>query len=205
MTLAAHSHIGPYRIVSMIGRGGMGEVYRARDTRLGRDVAIKMLLTESERNPAFRARLEREARAVAALNHPHICTIYDVGREGTIDYIVFEYIAGETLAAILRRGALVLNHTLEYAVQMADSLAAAHEAGVIHRDLKPGNIIIDPAGAVKILDFGLAKFRDGHILSRESTATALPDVIQTIEGTIVGTLNYMSPAGKPARCADRHL
>ena len=123
MTLAAHSQIGPYRIVSMIGRGGMGEVYRARDARLGRDVAIKMLPTESQRNPAFRARLEREARAVAALNHPHICAIYDVGREGTIDYIVFEYITGETLAAILRRGALVLNHTLDYAVQMADGLA----------------------------------------------------------------------------------
>jgi eukaryotic-like serine/threonine-protein kinase len=184
----------------MIGRGGMGEVHRARDTRLGRDVAIKMLPTESAWNPVFRARLEREARAVAALNHPHICSIYDVGRDGTIDYVVFEYVAGETLAAILQRGALALNHILKYAVQLADALAAAHEAGVIHRDLKPGNIMVDRAGGAKLLDFGLAKFSEGHSLGRESTATALPDIVQTTEGAIVGTLNYMSPEqaeGKP--------
>lgn len=196
--LAAQAQVGPYRIESLIGRGGMGEVYRARDTRLGRDVAIKVLPAESAADPEFRARAEREARAVAALNHPHICAIHDVGREGSIDYIVFEHIAGETLAAVLHRGPLPLERALEYATQIAGALNAAHRAGVIHRDLKPGNIMIDPSAGVKLLDFGLAKRTVNYILpSGESTATVGPE---TAKGMVLGTLNYMSPEqaeGKP--------
>jgi eukaryotic-like serine/threonine-protein kinase len=199
--LGIHAQLGPYRIGSLIGRGGMGEVYRARDTRLGRDVAIKTVLAEAAHDPEFRARAEREARTVAALNHAHICAIHDIGRDGSIEYIVFEYVEGETLTAMLRRGPLTLDRTLEYAVQIADALALAHEAGVIHRDLKPGNIMIDPAAGVKLLDFGLAKVSAKNIvLPPDSTVTAMPEVLRTTEGAIVGTLNYMSPEqaeGKP--------
>ena len=146
MRLSAGDKLGPYEIVALIGKGGMGEVYHGTDTRLGRPVAIKVSARE------FNDRFEREARAISALNHPNICTLYDVGP----NYLVMEWVEGETLAKIFEQGPLPLEKALGYAVQIADALAAAHAKGVIHRDLKPGNIIITKNG-VKVLDFGLAK------------------------------------------------
>ena len=172
MALAPGSRLGPYEIVSPAGAGGMGEVYRARDTRLDRTVALKVLPPDLTNDPAARQRFEREARAVAALSHPHICTLHDIGRQEGMDFLVMEYLAGETLAARLARGKLPLDQALQYGIQIADALAAAHKAGIIHRDLKPGNVMITKGGA-KLLDFGLAKPREQAIVSGQ-TATAWP-------------------------------
>jgi len=152
MSLAPGIRIGPYEITGTLGAGGMGEVYRARDTRLDRFVAIKVLSPEIASVPALRERFEREARAVAALNHPHICMLYDVGQQDRTDYLVMEYLEGETLERRLKKGALPLDHALQIGIQIADALAAAHRAGIVHRDLKPGNIMLTKAGA-KLLDF----------------------------------------------------
>ena len=150
------TRLGPYEIVSPLGAGGMGEVYRARDTRLGRDVAVKVLPAALSTNPETRARFEREARSVSSLNHPHICTLHDVGREGETDYLVMELIEGETLADRLARGPLPLPEVLKLGAQIADALDRAHRAGVVHRDLKPGNVMLTKSGA-KLMDFGLAR------------------------------------------------
>src|SRR5436309_28425 len=158
MPLTPGSRLGPYEILSPIGAGGMGEVYRARDTRLERTVAIKVLAENVANRPELRQRFEREARAVSSLNHPHICSLYDIGREQGQDYLVMEYLEGETLAARLAKGALPLDQLLRFAVQMAGALSQAHRQGVFHRDLKPGNVMLTKAG-VKLLDFGLAKLR----------------------------------------------
>ena len=154
MSLAPGARLGPYEIVSAIGAGGMGEVYRARDTRLDRSVAIKVLPAHVASDPDLRQRFEREARAVAALNHPHICTLYDIGTqdpstgsEQAIDYMVMEYLEGETLADRLAKGPLPLEQALQYAIQIADALDKAHRAGIVHRDLKPGNVMVTKAGA----------------------------------------------------------
>src|SRR5438445_6673121 len=138
MPLSPATRLGPYEIVSWIGAGGMGEVYRAKDTRLDRTVAIKILPEHLSSNPQVRERFEREAHAIASLNHPHICTLHDVGHQNGIDYIVMEYLEGETLAKRLAKGALPLDQALRYAIEIADALDAAHRHGVIHRDLKPG-------------------------------------------------------------------
>src|SRR6266545_1864659 len=156
MPLAANTRLGPYEILAPLGAGGMGEVYRARDTRLGRDVAIKVLPQHLSSSPELRARFEREARAVSSLNHPHICTLYDVGRDGDVDYIVMELVEGETLAARLERGALSHPEVLRYGIEIADALERAHRAGIVHRDLKPGNVMLGPRGT-KLMDFGLAR------------------------------------------------
>ncbi|HET6463406.1 MAG TPA: serine/threonine-protein kinase, partial [Candidatus Krumholzibacteria bacterium] len=156
MHLSPGQRLGPYEIVSPLGAGGMGEVYRARDTRLGRDVAIKVLPQHLSQNAEVRARFEREAKTVSSLNHPHICTLFDVGREGDTDYLVMELIEGETLATRLSKGALPLADTLRIGGQVADALDRAHRAGVVHRDLKPGNIMLTKSGA-KLMDFGLAR------------------------------------------------
>jgi eukaryotic-like serine/threonine-protein kinase len=156
MTLAPGTRLGPYEILSALGAGGMGEVWKARDTRVDRTVAIKVLPPDLTSDPAARQRFEREARAVAALSHPHICTLHDVGQQDGTDFLVMEYVDGETLAARLVRGKLPLDQALQIGIQIADALAGAHKAGIVHRDLKPGNIMLTKSGA-KLLDFGLAK------------------------------------------------
>jgi eukaryotic-like serine/threonine-protein kinase len=182
MQLSPGEKLGPYQIDSLVGKGGMGEVYRATDTRLGRPVAIKVSSRE------FNDRFEREARAISALNHPHICTLYDVGP----NYLVMEFVDGELLSKIIERGPLPLDKALAYAIQIVDALAAAHANGIVHRDLKPGNIMVTRNG-VKVLDFGLAK------LSSERLPSASADEIATITepitraGAVMGTLPYMSP------------
>src|SRR5258708_2657934 len=187
MSVAAGTRLGPYEILSLLGAGGMGEVYRARDTRLNRNVAIKVLPANFADQPEVRQRFEREAHAISCLNHPNICTLYDIGREGAIDFLVLELLEGETLAARLEKGALRQDQALRYAVQIADALDRAHRQRVVHRDLKPGNIMLTQDGA-KLLDFGLAKMRDHPSANDETVTEAL-----TAQGTIMGTFQYMAP------------
>jgi DNA-binding beta-propeller fold protein YncE len=192
MSLAPGTRLGPYEIVSPLGAGGMGEVYRAKDSRLGREVAVKVLPQDLSSSPEIRARFEREAKTVSSLNHPNICTLHDVGREGEIDYLVMELIEGETLAVrLMTKGALPLADVLKYGSQIADALDRAHRAGVMHRDLKPGNIMLTKSGA-KLMDFGLARATG---LGPTSEMTSSPTVASplTAEGTILGTLQYMAP------------
>src|SRR5580693_7661618 len=185
--------LGPYRIEQKIGQGGMGEVYRARDTRLNRIVAIKVLPSRLADSAESRDRFEREARMIASLNHPHICTLHDVGHHGDMGYLVMELLEGETLALRLSKGPLPLEQTLQYAIQIADALDKAHRRGMTHRDLKPGNIMITKSGA-KLLDFGLAKLKQA-VSPVEVQASEVPTAINTItaQGSIVGTLQYMAP------------
>src|SRR5687767_4638482 len=195
MSIQPGTRLGPYEIEAPIGAGGMGEVYRARDTRLERVVAVKILSSTTEQ---FRARFEREAKAISSLAHPHICTLHDVGSQDGIDYIVMEHLEGETLADRLSRGPLPLEEALRYAIQIADALDKAHRRGITHRDLKPGNIMLTRTGA-KLLDFGLAKQREsvepqGSVLLTERKPI-------TEEGMILGTFQYMAPEqieGAPA-------
>ncbi len=229
MALQPGKRLGPYEIVGAIGAGGMGEVYRARDTRLERDVAIKVLPQHLANNPQFKQRFEREARTVSSLNHPHICTLYDIGQAEGIDYLVMEYLEGETLAQRLEKGALPTDQILRYGIEVADALDKAHRRGVVHRDLKPGNIMLTAAGA-KVLDFGLAKsvnrLAPGSSFPVGAGASARPGTGQaqgpaptggsgegvtaaptaaaplTVDGAIVGTFTYMSPEQLEAREAD---
>ncbi len=198
MPLAPGTRLGPYEIVAPLGAGGMGEVYRAIDTRLDRTVAVKVLPEHLASNAEFRQRLEREAKAVAALNHPHICALYDIGRQDGVDFLVMEYLEGETLAARLARGPLPDEEVFRYATQMADALDKAHRKGFTHRDLKPGNIMLTKAGS-KLLDFGLAK--PSAASGAGLTSVATKDAPLTAHGSILGTIQYMSPEqleGKPA-------
>src|SRR6202030_900860 len=156
MSVKAGTRLGPYEILSAIGAGGMGEVYRARDTRLDRIVAIKVLPTHLADRSELRERFEREARTIASLNHPHICTLFDIGQQDGIDYLVMEYLEGETLAQRLQKGPLPLDQVLRYAIEIADALDKAHRKGITHRDLKPGNIMLTKYGS-NLLAFGLAK------------------------------------------------
>ena len=156
MILAPGDRLGPYEILATAGAGGMGEVYRARDTRLDRTVAIKILAPGIAADPAFKMRFEREARLISSLNHPRICALHDIGHQDGLDYLVLEYIEGHTLAARLQRGALKLPQVLKYAVEIAEALVSAHRLGIIHRDLKPSNIMLTATG-VKLVDFGLAR------------------------------------------------
>jgi eukaryotic-like serine/threonine-protein kinase len=191
MALQPGTTLGPYEILSLIGAGGMGEVYKARDTRLERSIAVKVLAPALATDADFRARFAREAKAVSALNHAHICGLYDIGRERDTDYLVLELLEGETLAARLERGALPLSQVLRFGIEIADALEAAHRHGIVHRDLKPGNVMLTPAGT-KLLDFGLAKNTidaPGQALTQLTTS---PQTI-TAEGTILGTLPYMAP------------
>jgi len=184
--------LGPYEIVGAIGAGGMGEVYRARDTRLERTVAIKILPQEMSSDPLRKLRFEREAKTISSLNHPHICVLYDVGSQDGLNYLVMECLDGETLARRLEKGPLPLEQVLKFGAQIADALDKAHRSGLVHRDLKPGNIMLTPTGA-KLLDFGLAKpafvSADGATL----TASLTQSTPVTREGTVVGTFQYMSP------------
>src|SRR5690348_1639109 len=156
MSLAAGSKLGPYEVMGPLGAGGMGEVYRARDTRLERTVAIKILPQQVSNDPIRKQRFEREAKTISSLNHPHICTLHDIGSQDGVDYLVMECVEGETLAKRLEKGPLPLEQVLKYGAQIADALDKAHRAGIVHRDLKPGNIMLTSTGA-KLLDFGLAK------------------------------------------------
>ena len=178
----------------------MGEVYKARDTRLDRTVAIKVLPEHRYSTPQARERFDREAKAISSLNHPHICTLHDVGQQDGIDYLVMEYLEGQTLADRLKKGPLPLEQVLQLAIQITGALDAAHRHGVIHRDLKPGNIVLTKTGA-KLLDFGLAKVRAAEVVAG---TTALPTETTplTSEGTILGTLQYMAPEQLEGKEAD---
>src|SRR5271163_2142090 len=201
--LTPGTKLGPYEIAAPLGAGGMGEVYRARDTRLNRTVAIKVLPVHLADRPDLRERFEREARSIASLNHPHICTLYDVGREGGTDYLVMEYLEGETLAARLAKGPLPLEQVLQYATEIADALDKAHRKGVTHRDLKPGNIMLTKSGT-KLLDFGLAKLKQEMAPAANAQLSQLPTMNDalTAQGTIVGTLQYMAPEQLEGKEAD---
>src|SRR5207249_274231 len=170
MPLTPGTRLGPYEIVAPLGAGGMGEVYRARDTRLGRDVAIKVLPEGLSGDPERLSRFEREARSASALNHPNVVTSYDVGQEGPIFYIAMELVEGRTLREILAPGPLPLPKLLQLGSQIADGLARAHSGGIVHRDLKPENVMVSRDGFVKILDFGLARRRPLDAAGREQTA-----------------------------------
>jgi len=189
--LAPGTTLGPYEVLHAIGAGGMGLVYKARDTRLGRCVAIKMLAHELNASSDWRTRFEQEARTIAALTHPHICTLHDVGEYAGAPFLVMEYLDGDTLAERLRRGALPVAKSLELAAQIADALSAAHRQGIVHRDLKPANVMLTTSGA-KLLDFGLAKMKDG--IGRVEPLTA--------KGTILGTVQYMAPEQLEGRPSD---
>jgi eukaryotic-like serine/threonine-protein kinase len=198
--LSAGDRLGPYEIVAPLGAGGMGEVYKARDTRLERDVAIKILPPQLATDPSAEARFEREARAVAALSHPHILAIHDIGRESNIAYVVTELLDGATLRDRLTTGALSTRKAIDYALQIAQGLAAAHAKGIVHRDIKPENLFVTADGHVKILDFGLAKV-DPPIGARAG-ATALTKGITTDHGAVLGTVGYLSPEQAEGRAVD---
>jgi serine/threonine protein kinase len=207
MSLASGTKLGPYEVQSPLGAGGMCEVYRARDTRLDRTVAVKILPAHLSDNPEARQRFEREARAISSLNHPHICVLHDVGSENGTSYLVMEYIQGESLDARLLKGPLPLKQALECGVQICEALEKAHRAGIIHRDLKPGNIMLTATGA-KLLDFGLAKpaaaLLGAQPLSGKGQLTpSTPTMnlsglgaaagVVTQQGSIVGTFQFMAP------------
>jgi serine/threonine protein kinase/Tol biopolymer transport system component len=194
MTLPAGGQLGPYQILSPVGAGGQGEVYRAKDTRLDRVVAIKVLASQRSADPELRQRFEREARAVSSLNHPHICTLHDVGSQDGVDYLVMEYLEGESLADRLKKGPLPLDESLRYGREIADGLDEAHRKGIVHRDLKPGNVMLTSRGA-KLLDFGLAKLQATALAREISTLSAIPTEHKplTDRGAILGTFQYMAP------------
>src|SRR5215471_2511442 len=202
MSLPSGTKLGPYEISSALGAGGMGEVYRARDTRLDRSVAIKVLPDHLASNTEARQRFEREARAISNLSHPHVCTLHDIGHHDGIDFIVMELIEGETLSDRLREGPLPSDQTLALAIQIADALDKAHRAGIVHRDLKPGNIMLTKSGA-KLLDFGLARLNQDP-LQADASLTSLPTERHSLtgEGTILGTFQYMAPEQLEGVAAD---
>ena len=197
MERSSGSRLGPYEIVSLLGAGGMGEVFRARDTRLDREVAIKILPPEFAQNAERRERFQREAKAISQLNHPHICTLHDVGHDSGTDYLVMELIEGQSLSDRLTKGPLLPEQVVRYGAQIADALDKAHRSGIVHRDLKPGNIMITKSGA-KLLDFGLAK--SGGLTLAPNASTELKPL--TAEGTIIGTLQYMAPEQIEGKEAD---
>src|SRR3984885_14141053 len=198
MALVAGTKLGPYEIQSLLGAGGMGEVYRARDVRLQRTVAIKILPAHLSSNPDLHARFEQEAKSISVLQHPNICVVHDIGSQDGVDFMVMEYVAGQKLDKLILPGGLEIDVALKYAVQIADALSRAHATSIVHRDLKPSNIMVDENGLVKVLDFGLAKLAASAATMRGETATI--ETMVTPPGTIVGTVAYMSPEqaeGKP--------
>jgi Tol biopolymer transport system component/predicted Ser/Thr protein kinase len=203
MTLAPGTKLGPYEILAPLGAGGMGEVYRARDTRLERTVAIKVLPQHLSENAEVRLRFEREAKTISQLSHPHICALYDVGNQDGVEFLVMEYLEGETLSDRLLKGPLAFEQVLRFGVEMADALDKAHRQGIVHRDLKPGNVMLTKSG-VKLLDFGLAKAVETP--SRQPVLTSFPTVAGgpalTQEGTILGTFQYMPPEQLEGKEAD---
>ncbi len=200
MTLSPGRCLGPYEIIAPLGSGGMGEVYRARDTRLNRTVAIKVLPRHLSARPELRQRFEREATAISQISHPHICAVYDVGVEGEDQYLVMEYLDGETLSSRLARGAMPLSQTLRIGTQIAEALSVAHRQGIVHRDLKPSNVMLTASGA-KLLDFGLAKAAAGPAAIFSTSALPTQSAL-TSEGMILGTVPYMSPEQLEGKAAD---
>jgi eukaryotic-like serine/threonine-protein kinase len=211
MALTSGTKLGPYEIQSPLGEGGMGEVYRARDTRLDRSVAIKVLASHLSSSPELKQRMEREARAISSLNHPHICHLYDVGSQDGTEYLVMELLEGETLAQRLAKGALPIGEVLRIGIAVAEGLEAAHRQGIVHRDLKPGNVMLTKSGA-KLMDFGLAKstaaglggaVTSAPLLSAVKTMSeASPMSPLTTAGAIIGTIQYMSPEQIEGKEAD---
>jgi Tol biopolymer transport system component len=206
MTLSAGTKLGPYEILAPIGAGGMGEVYKARDARLERTVAVKVLPLHLSSDPELRQRFEREAKTISQLSHPHICALYDVNREGETEYLVMEYLEGETLADRLGKGPLPAEQLLRYGIEIADALDKAHRQGIVHRDLKPGNVMLTKSG-VKLLDFGLAKFQAGGRDAAASSVSRLATEMQasqplTERGTVLGTFQYMAPEQLEGKEAD---
>jgi len=201
VALTSGIKLGPYEIIAPLGAGGMGEVYRARDTRLDRDVAVKVLPANLSSDPNLRQRLEREAKAVSKISHPHICTLHDIGHQDGIDFLIMELLEGETLGQRLTKGALSSEQTVRYAAQIADALAKAHKKGVTHRDLKPANIMLTKSGA-KLMDFGLAKQAGSAPLAAALTEMTMEQSKLTGEGTIVGTFQYMAPEQLEGKEAD---
>jgi len=200
MSLTIGTRLGPYEIAALLGAGGMGEVYRARDPRLGRDVAIKVLPREVASDPDRLARFEREARAVAAVNHPNIVVLHSIEEDNGTRFLTMELVEGESLDRLVTPGGLPLERVLDLAIPIADALVAAHTRGVVHRDLKPGNVMVTRDGRVKVLDFGLAKATTGD---SELAATQAATIVSPISnvGQVVGTVPYMAPEqlrGAPA-------
>ena len=196
MALGKGARLGPYEVLGPIGAGGMGEVYRAQDTRLSRPVAIKVLPSHLAARTDAGERFEREARAISSLNHPHICSLYDIGRQDGVAFLVMELLEGQTLAERLQKGALPQDQALRYGCQIVDALERAHRNGTVHRDLKPANVMLTRDGA-KLLDFGLAKLREVAAAPEQTAAMTL-----TTEGTIVGTFQYMAPEQLEGKEAD---
>src|SRR5271169_1082346 len=201
MTLTSGTKLGPYEIQSPLGAGGMGEVYRARDPRLDREVAIKVLPASLSSDAFLKQWLEREAKAISKLSHPHICTLHDIGHQSGVDFLVMEYLEGETLEQRLIKGPLPPGQTLRYAAQIADALAKAHKLGITHRDLKPANVMLTKSGA-KLMDFGLAKQSGPAPLAAALTEMTLEQAKLTSEGMIVGTFQYMAPEQLEGKEAD---
>ena len=195
MALAPSTRLGPYEILAPLGTGGMGEVYRARDTRLDRTVAIKILPSHLSENFEARQRFEREARAISSLNHPNICTLFDVGHHDGVDFLVMEFLEGETLANRITRGQLEWDQLLKLALEVIDALEGAHRKGLLHRDLKPANIFLTRSGHAKLLDFGLAKSFGSNLdgATRSDLPTLGSEELLTRPGLAVGTIAYMSP------------
>jgi len=196
MALPIGTRLGPYEVLAPLGAGGMGEVYQARDMRLGRLVALKVLGRDTASDPAARSRFDREGRAIAGLTHPRICTLYDVGYEQGTPYLVMECVEGDTLSALIQRGPLTVAMTLDYAGQIAEALDFAHRRGFVHRDLKPGNIMVASSG-VKLLDFGLAKLCRSDVPPEDQLTAEV-----TAPGTLIGTVGYMSPEQLDGRQVD---
>ena len=205
MALPAGTKLGPYEIQSPLGAGGMGEVYRALDMRLERTVAVKILPSHLSKDPEAQQRFEREARVISSLNHPNICTLYDVGQDDTVHYLVMEYLEGETLADRLCRSPLPMAQVLKHGVEICEGLEKAHRCGVVHRDLKPGNVMLTKTGA-KLMDFGLAKTAvvrtDSSSSLTVTMSTPMGSHPLTAEGTVVGTFQYMSPEQVEGKEAD---
>src|SRR5208282_4489031 len=201
MALTSGTKLGPYEIQSPLGAGGMGEVYRARDARLDRDVAIKVLPANLSTDASLKQRLDREAKAVSKLSHPHICTLHDIGHQDGVDFLVMEYLEGETLEHRLIRGPLPTEQALRYGVEIADALAKAHRLGITHRDLKPANVMLTKSGA-KLMDFGLAKQSGAGPLPNAMTEMTQDQAKLTSDGMIVGTFQYMAPEQLEGKEAD---
>src|ERR1700741_2570493 len=204
MGLATGTRLGPYEIACAIGAGGMGEVYRARDTKLGRDVAIKVLPEAFAHDADRLSRFQREARTLAALNHANIATIYGLEQSGDTSYLVMELVPGETLAERVKRGgAMAVEEALGIAKQIAEALEAAHEKGIIPRDLKPANVKVTPEGKVKVLDFGLAKAFTGDPANEDPSNSPTLSHAATMQGMILGTAAYMSPEQARGKACDK--
>jgi len=198
--IAPGTRLGPYVITAPIGSGGMGEVYKATDTRLDRTVAVKVLPEHVAFDSGVKQRFEREAKTLAALSHPHICPVFDVGNQNGVNFLVMEYLEGETLEQRLKKGALPLDQALQIGIQIADALATAHRAGIVHRDLKPGNVMLTKSGA-KLLDFGLAKTGFPAVAGSLSVLPTTPPGL-TQQGSILGTVQYMAPEQLDGRETD---